>query len=446
MARHPIVYVFASGTSNTFLPVGETAIKAGIALQEDIRSNLPNGLANLEQSAIRELQTMGGFYDNNQTYNTGDFVTQLISENGIFRIVYYRCKKDSTTQKPPLTGTNVGTADIPVLSNITAEDLVTWDRVFFETKNKTTFSNGTNQRNVVLISSANKDKVLGKLKVRTKGSGTAGWDVCFDIEFFGSASEFKISNVYYSDRVRKSSNIGNNIPIAHIGFCLDVQTSGELHLWCYNVAYCSSFEFDFSELNCPIVASTTTLQMTKPYAIIEGGGVIRQGLGTIKNDYRTNSTPASGETYAFYLFKNGYVRWTSAITLNSTYFHQWANGGFGSLNIDASDKYLCNVGSKVGQNLGTIKKAELPNFIGKIKNSGVASPYSVWNNNGDSGWNVEGAFRKENAARLYRATAGTTTDTNSDLVLDPSNNNPIYKNSGGVFGDCIPSFLVAQAF
>lgn len=469
MARNPIRYPYASGTTNRKYPTTQSEIEAGIPLKADIRSNDPNGIANFEQTAIRDLQTAGALYDNEQIYNAGDYVSVLISEGSITRILYFRCKQANTTQKPPITGTNGGTTDRPVLSDPVFANPGYWERVLFETRNLVTFSN-SEEKNIVLIGDASKNNVFGTLNVKLKGSGSNSYDCVFDIEFFGKATEFRIKNVYYSENIRNSNNLCGGVQIGHPGFFIEINQD-KMYLAVKNPQYCQNMEFDFSKLNCIVIPSTSAYSITKPYAIIEGGGVIRQGLGSIKNDYRNSQNAQSGETYDFYLFKNGYVVWASAITLNSTYYHQWANGGFGSLNIDASDKVLCNVGTTTGQSLGVIAPQSLPNIestTGTIyetysDNPRYAMPYS-----GDGytspggkitmgpGW--DGALyiqsRRPNdvgfkSGLTYWANDQIQIDGNGSmayLAFDANRSSSVYKNGAKVNMERIPSFLVIQAF
>ena len=369
MARYPINTPYASGTTNKLIPTTEEEIQQGIALEADIRSNLPNGLSFLEQSAIKELQNTGGLFNPNKIYQIGDFVSVLVSENGICRILYYKCKTANLTNTPPVVGQDIGTPDIPIYSNITGEDPTNWDRILFATKNKTSYTVGE-QANVVIIGTVNKDSVLGKLKVRASGANS-NLDVSFDIEFFGSASEFKISNVYYSPRVRASTGLGGYLGAdpTYIGFCLDVSATGELHLYCFNTTFCKKIEFDYSDLNIPIIPSTTTLNMNKPYAIIEGGGVIRQGLGELIYMQRNPVDAQSGEKYYFFLFKHGLMEYSTAITLDSKIYHQYANGGFAPTNIDPSDRVLRNVGTNAGNILGGLLGDAIRNITGGYQSS-----------------------------------------------------------------------------
>lgn len=439
MARTPIIYPYAEGTTNKRYPNTQTEIEAGIPLKGDIRSQDPNGIANFEQNAIRDLQTMGGFYDDSQVYNAGDFVSVLISEGSIVRILYFRCKQDSTKATPPITGTNGGTADIPVLSNPVFANPTKWERVLFETRNLVTLTNGTSN-NILLIGDTAKDSVFGTLTIKLRGNSTpAGqYDCVFDIEFFGKATEFRIRNVFYSQAVRNSNNLCGGIQIGHPGFFLEVKND-KMYLAVKNPQFCQNMEFDFSRLNCIVIPSTDTYSITKPYAIIEGGGVIREGLGRIYNDYRLASNAQSGETYDFYLFKNGYVKWISNVTLNTTYYHQWANGGFGSLDIDASDKYLCNAGTHTGQTLGVIKNESLPNVKGTTISTFRRDilPSSI----------TSGAFSNSSTGTLYAFDAqGSWILIYYENTMDLSTYSSIYQDGAKVFGDRIPNFLVVQAF
>lgn len=395
MARYPINTVFASGTTNKLIPSTDAEIEQGIPLKDDIRSNLPNGLSFLEQSAIKELQNTGGLYNPSKIYQIGDFVTILTSENGINRILYYKCKTANLTNTPPVVGQNTGTDDIPIYSDITKENLSDWDRILFASKNKS-FFNVANQCNVILIGASNSNSVFGKLKVRTSGEGTNGYDVAFDIEFFGSASEFKISNVYYSPRVRASEGLGGYLgsdPI-YIGFCLDISSTGELHLYCFNTTFCTKIEFDYSDLNIPITPLITTLNLNKPYAIIEGGGVIRQGLGELAYFQRNPSDAQSGEKYYFFLFKNGLMEYSTAINLDNRIYHQYANGGFASTDIDPSDRVLRNTGTNAGYYLGGLLGDATRNITGEFLTQG-------WNGS------ASGCFTQSNAGTGLSASYGS---------------------------------------
>lgn len=371
MARNPIKYPYASGTTNKMYPTTQSEIEAGTPLKANIRSNDPNGIANFEQTAIRDLQTAGALYDNEQIYNAGDYVSVLISEGAITRILYFRCKQANTTQKPPITGTNGGTTDRPVLSNPVFANPNYWERVLFETRNLVTFSN-SEEKNIVLIGDASKDNVFGTLNVKLKGSGSDSYDCVFDIEFFGKATEFRIKNVYYSKNIRNSNNLCGGVQIGHGGFFIEIN-QGKMYLAVKNPQYCQDMEFDFSKLNCIVIPSTSAYSITKPYAIIEGGGVIREGLGELIYNQREWSDAQSGETYDFFLFKNGYIEYTTAITLDSTIYHQYANGGFASTNIDPSDRVLRNVGINAGYTVGTLLEDAIRNLtasFGALQNNG----------------------------------------------------------------------------
>lgn len=452
MARNPIRYPYASGTTNRKYPTTQSEIEAGIPLKADIRSDDPNGIANFEQTAIRDLQTAGALYDNEQIYNVGDYVSVLISEGAITKILYFRCKQANTTQKPPITGTNGGTTDRPVLSNPVFANPAYWERVLFETRNLVTFSN-SEEKNIVLIGDASKNNVFGTLNVKLKGSGSSSYDCVFDIEFFGKATEFRIKNVYYSENIRNSNNLCGGVQIGHGGFFIEINQD-KMYLAVKNPKYCQDMEFDFSRLNCIVIPSTSAYSITKPYAIIEGGGVIRQGLGSIKNDYRNPQNAPSGETYDFYLFKNGYVAWTSAVTLSSTYYHQWANGGFGSLNIDASDRVLRNIGTNATQNLGNLLEDAIRNITGgwqtssrdrRFQYGGVESAPVM-----DYGDNLPG--RKAIAYGIFKAPDGQFNGSASDMVktsfnlgftLDVSRQVPTAPENRG---KSLTMILVIQAF
>lgn len=317
----------------------------------------------------------------------------------------------------------------------------------------------------------------GDLRVRCYDS-SGNFTCSFTLSMLGvGLEEFKITKCIYSKTLKSSRVSSSYGGLFYGGFGL-LQNSNGIYFSVVNNSKCYKVEVEYSDCNfVPTLTQTSFLSPSstnKIYAIREGGGTFIQDLGCIKNNYRLSGTSAGGESLEFYLFSNGFVRWTSAMTLNGNYFHQWANGNFGSLNIDSSDKYLCNVGTNAGQTLGVIKGAELPNIKGKYLASAYISPdtapvnsYYRFSDQSIAGGELdtlnEGVFfdekiNKSELDRIFKARNPSYTTPSGwqgagvpgSFVLRQNMNSSrassIYKDGGKVFGDCIPNYLVVQAF
>lgn len=477
MATNPVTTIWASGTSN-FVSFTTSQIEQGIVYQGNIVSNELNGIEKLVFTSIRHTQTTGELYDNAQTYNPSQYCSQLISTNGITKLLYFQNTSSSdNTGTPPLSGdTSSNQNDVVILSdnqNLT-QDSTNWGKVVVDsTLIKTATPTANNMYQLVNLS----NKTFGEMKIKTYAP-SGNMHCVFDLEIYTlliNDLQFNIKNVLYSSSIRKASTTYSSYAnIFFMGFGL-VLTSGGLYFGVTNNALCSKIEVEYSKMNFIPTLQQTTLptpnaSTAKIYAIRNGGGTWIQDLGVIKNDYRANGNNSLGETLQFYLFSNGFVQWTSAMTLDINYFHQWSNGNFGSLNIDTSDKYLCNGGTNTGQSLGVIKSQSLPNITASTGNtyelgsngrpayamnmSGEA--YSIYGCSMGPGW--EGAFYAQQAKpNEIGFQAGlsfwTTLQEQADgnlyqlyLKFDASKSSPVYQSGAEVFGNRVPVFFVVQAF
>ena len=477
MATNPVTTIWASGTSNV-VSFNTSQIEQGIVYESNIVSNELNGIEKLVFTSIRHTQTTGELYDNAQIYNPSQYCSQLISTNGITKLLYFQNTSSSNnTGTPPLSGdTSSNQNDVLVLSdnqNLT-QDSTNWGKVIVDsTLIKTANPTANNMYQLVNLS----NKTFGEMKIKTYD--TSGNLHCvFDLEVYTLLTndlQFNIKNVLYSQTIRQASTTYSSYAnIFFMGFGL-VLTSDGLFFGVTNNALCNKIEVEYSKMNFIPSLQQTTLptpnkSTAKIFAIRNGGGSFIQDLGVIKNDYRNTGNNSLGETLEFYLFSNGYVRWTSAMTLDSNYFHQWNNGNFGSLNIDASDKYLCNVGTSTGQNLGVIKSQSLPNIKSRTGNTyeldAGGSPAYAMNMSGEAestygcsmgpGWSgaLYAEQEKPNAVGFkpglnFYATEQYVADGNLYqlyLKFDASRSSSIYQDGAKVFGDRIPNYLVIQAF
>lgn len=477
MATNPVTVVWASGTSNVS-SFTTSQIEQGILYQGNVVSNQLNGIEKLVFTSIRHTQTTGELYDNAQTYNPSQYCSQLISTNGITKLLYFQNTSSSdNTGTPPLSGdTSSNQNDVLVLSdnqNLT-QDSTNWGKVIVDsTLIKTANTTANNMYQLVNLS----NKTFGEMKIKTYD--TSGNMHCvFDLEIYTLLTndlQFNIKNVLYSQTIRQASTTYSSYAnIFFMGFGL-VVTSNGLYFGVTNNTLCTKIEVEYSKMNFIPTLQQTTLptpnaSTAKIYAIRNGGGTWIQDLGVIKNDYRANGNNALGETLSFYLFSNGFVQWTSAMTLDSKYFHQWSNGNFGSLNIDPSDKYLCNGGTDTGQSLGVIKSQSLPNITASTGNtyelgadlqpayamnmSGEA--YSAYGCSMGPGW--EGAFYAQQAKpndigfkaslSFWATEQGQASGAYYQLYLkfDASRSSSIYQIGADVFGNRVPVFFVVQAF
>lgn len=465
MATNPVTTIWASGTSNV-ASFTTSQIEQGIVYESNIVSNELNGIEKLVFTSIRHTQTTGELYDNAQTYNPSQYCSQLISTNGITKLLYFQNTSSSdNTGTPPLSGdTSSNKNDVLILSdnsNLT-QDSTNWGKVIVDsTLIKTANTTANNMYQLVNLS----NKTFGEMKIKTYD--TSGNLHCvFDLETYTLLTndlQFNIKNVLYSQTIRQASTTYSSYAnIFFMGFGL-VLTNAGLYFGVTNNALCSKIEVEYSKMNFIPTLQQTTLptpnqNTDKIYAIRNGGGTWIQDLGIIKNDYRASGNNALGETLQFYLFSNGFVRWTSAMTLESNYFHQWANGGFGSLNIDVSDKYLCNVGTDTGQSLGVIKSQSLPNIKGGYQSSrrdrrlsygGVESiPVDIYGNNlpGDKSIAFGAFSRTDKTTNGSSSNIIANSEYNIGFLFDASKSSSIYQDGAKVFGARIPNHFVIQAF
>lgn len=444
MAVNPIIMIWGENTTNK-ITFTQSEIGQGIAYQGPVVSNQLNGVMNLVFTSIRHTQTTGELYDDTQTYNPSQYCSQLVSTNGIVKISYFQNTSSSANKgTPPLSGdTSSNQNDVAILtdnSNLT-QDSTNWSKVIVDsTLIKTANPTANNMYQLVNLS----NQTFGEMRIKTYN--TSGNLHCvFDLDIYTMMGEiqFNIKNVLYSSTIRQSSTTYSSYAnIFFMGFGL-VLTSGGLYFGVTNNTLCTKIEVEYSKMNFIPTLQQTSLptpnqSTAKIFAIRNGGGSFIQDLGVIKSDYRANGNTPLGETLEYYLFSNGFVRWTSAMTLDSNYFHQWSNGNFGTLNVDVSDKVLCNVGTTTGQSLGVIASASLPNAKGTF--------VTRWNGADGQYPSTSGVF----SSSFYRETAwlqgGNQGTYSYTITLNLNSTNSIYQDNAKVNMERIPNFLVIQAF
>lgn len=462
MATNPVTTIWASGTSNV-VSFNTSEIKQGIVYESNILSNQLNGIEKLVFTSIRHTQTTGEIYDNEQTYNPSQYCSQLISTNGITKLLYFQNTSGSdNTGTPPLSGdTSSNQNDVLVLADNQSltQDSTNWSKVIVDsTLIETATPTANNMYQLVNLS----NKTFGEMKIKTYD--TSGNMHCvFDLEIYTLLTndlQFNIKNVLYSQTIRQATTTYSSYAnIFFMGFGL-VLTSNGLYFGVTNNTLCTKIEVEYSKMNFIPTLQQTTLptpnqSTAKIYAIRNGGGTWIQDLGVIKNDYRANGNNTLGETLEFYLFSNGFVQWTSAMTLDSNYFHQWSNGNFGSLNIDSSDKYLCNVGANTGQSLGVVKNESLPNLRGGwLGESGLGSSWDTptygWRHSSTSSSHrqlYDGCFQaRTNKMVTYDLYPSSEALASCGWEMNASLSSPTYQDGASVFGNRIPVYLVVQAF
>lgn len=443
MAKSPIVVVWASTTSNKDI-LNPTTQGNGIVFNSDIVSDFINSALYINSQATRNLQVMGGYYDSGQDYKQYHFCSQILFEGGKYSLNYFMATQDTPTLAPTdATSYQQQTTDMEIPTN-GSNVQSGWKKISIDTSLKKAQSNIENDKMYQLADINN--NVFGEMRIKTydtSGSLHCIFDV--DLHKMGNEILFNIKNVLHGSTIRKATTTYSSFSnIFFMGFGLVLTTDG-LYFGVKNNTLCESIEIEYSNMNFIPTLQEETLptpnaSSAKIYAIRNGGGSFIQDLGLIKNDYRANGNTPLGETLDFYLFSNGYVRWTSAMTLDSNYFHQWANGGFGSLNIDSSDKYLCNIGTHTGQVLGVIKSESLPEVKGEIFFTGTDGTTGGQFRSIRYGLSGTGCFSP-------KGSQGTRPTSNEDTALFKlSDSSSVYQDNAKVFGDCIPNYLVIQAF
>ena len=423
MATNPITIIWASTTTNT-VTFSSSEIGNGIVYEGGIVSNQLNGVAQFITTAIRHTQTTGELYDPSQTYNPSQYCSQLVSTNGIVKISFFQnASNGNLTGEAPLTGTTASNQnDVLVLnddSNLTPSS--DWSKVLVDNKLIKSTTTSANQM-YQLVNLAN--QTFGSMKIKTYD--TSGNMHCvFDLDIYRMMGEiqFNIKNVLYCSTIKMSSTTyASYANIFFPGFGLMLTQNG-LFFAVTNNALCTTIEVEYSNMNFTPTLQQTTLptpnaSTAKIYAIRNGGGTFIQDLGVIKSNYRNTGNNPLEETLQFYLFSNGFVQWTSAMTLDSNYFHQWSNGNFGNLNIDVSDRVFRNVGINATQTLGTLLEDAIRNITGGWQTSkrnsrlvygGVeACPIQNYGSNLPNG--------KAIAYGIFKGTDGNFNGTSSDIV------------------------------
>lgn len=471
MALHPIKYVFASSTTNKEYYTDKASIENGILYGSDVVSDKLNGIEEVNQYAIRELQTIGGYYDNNQIYNRNNIVFVLVNDNNIIKKRVYVCNNDNITGKPPISGTSSGKYnDVDVIDiggYSFTEDTTNWSKVDIDNSRIVKY-NTSGKSNYRFFSLTSENK--GYIKIRTYSDTSSSTSVTMSFDVYFCAGKFKIKNVIYSDSVRKSNNRFNSIYIGHPGFALFL-TSGYFGISINDDTFIKRIEIDYEGASFFNSAVTKiTFNDSDLYAIREDGGSYINNLGDIYHSLRNNVTASNGDTYDFFLFSRGCIPFSTAIVLNSTYYHQWANGGMPSVNIDVSDSYLVNKGVVMGQVNGVKYKESLPNIKSRTGNtyelgsnqqpahamnmSGEA--YSQYGNSMGNGW--QGAFYAESerpndvgfqSGLNFYATDQVVANGNYYqlyLKFDASRSSPVYQDDAPVRGKCLVTTFLLQAF
>lgn len=453
MATNPITTIWASATSNT-VTFSTSEIGAGIVYEGNIVSNQLNGVAQFITTAIRHTQTTGELWDKNQTYNPSQYCSQLVSTNGIVKISYFQNTSVSNlTGDAPLTGTTASNQnDVQVLnddSSLTFNS-TNWSKVLIDnTATKTTATIASQMYQLVNLS----NKTFGSMKIKTYDA-SGNMHCVFDLEVYTlltSDLQFNIKNVLYSQTIRQATTAYSSYAnIFFMGFGL-VLTSDGLYFGVTNNTLCNKIEVEYSNMNFiptlqQVALSTPNASTAKIYAIRNGGGSFIQDLGVIKNDYRNTGNNSLGETLEFYLFSNGFVRWTSAITLDSNYFHQWSNGNFGSLNVDVSDRVFRNVGTNSTQAVGYLLEDAIRNITGEIQNTAFGNRYSLIGFTSSSNtWTKSGVFQQSGVVQLSSTSSVTSSYGYGfwKISLDASDSVPTASENRG---KSLTIIAVVQAF
>lgn len=472
MARTPIVDIWAQTTDNKNVVIDPQQIKQGIVFQSEIVSNNLNGIFYTTQSAIRDLQIMGGFYDNSQTYMQNNFVNVLVNVEGQVKNRVYLCTQNNTKQQKPVAGTETTVNDVPVVTP-TSEDSQYWKRVIQDnliTKKSPTLGNN---KVVKLYETSTGISPRGTLKVRVI-QGTLV-KIAFDIVWYGvSYRDFKICNVCYSSEIKLQQVTDMYGGIFYSGWGLVVTNDY------FAIGRCIQDNMSYVEVDCEGVnfAPSLVLLSTFPtphkdtakiYAIREGGGSDIQGMGVIYPTLSTLSEQGTFECKKYYLFKNGFVSWGAAITLDPNFFHQYDNVAFAQLNQDPTDRYIVNAGvgaptpgigyyaslPNIKGTYGLLKTDRQPNTYFLSQSSTVCSTtrFTVLHSDCSGCISVKIARRRLSSGNPVQGYKGEDTDTRvgndfyyTTMYFDANKDNPIYKDGAGVEVDRIATRWAVRVF
>lgn len=430
---YPIKEVWANTTSNK-LPRGNKATtEAGILYEGPVVSNQLNGVLNYDEGAIRDLQTIGGFYDNTQIYNQNNLVFMLVNENGLVKKRTFLCRQNNTTAQPPLRGSNFSNINgVAILTNSTTSINETyWQEVIVQGSTKKVISTPDNYYYQLTPSGA---QPIGRLKIGVKRSGVL--QCYFEIVFAGFENEFSIPVCSYAQSLKTSRGVNGSLStIAFPGFFLG-RINSQLQLCVATSVYCDSIEVDYTEANwIPPLNGTyrsswnsPTSYGCLPYAIRSGGGSYICDIGVIFQTIRLRSS-SSGSSYEFWKFENGFVEWNSAISLPTDWYHQYAANGCASLTIDVSDCVLACTGAHNGQTIGVRQNGAVPNIVGGItQRVAVASrSFGFANRPTASDMSVTGAFEGIFDGESTNILGNSSYRSFAGFKINASRSSPIYQ-------------------
>lgn len=451
------------------LKVVDDAVKTATEnIQQEILEEVTKIVEETIPEAIAEnlivVKRKGGLYDSNITYFKGDFVRIFVQTDLGVEERAYMVKKETTPEEglvntPPVNGNKqtFGTIEIYQAQGLT-ENTTDWFKLFVTKPNK--LVQEVSDSKLYTLFDASKI-VQGTMKVRAiKGSSVTAY---FEVIFSGcSNSDFSIRNVQYAKIIRQSkistsSNLGQ---IFYPGFAIHSK-EGKFGISVDKTNQVDKFEIDFSDLNYkPTPSLGENFTRESCYAIREGGGSYIQRLGMVDHTIKYTSAGTSGDSYDFYLFMNGLAAWSTATLYDTTIYHQFANGGFASTNVDVSDAVFRNVGAKSGSSVGARLNPQLPEITSKV--SAVEGNDKLVEGNiltqlGDGdvppdGWRVtaDGAFSFENKRLVNNASYWGNPfyrqNYTRDLVFKASRSNPIYSVNGDVRGVTLVAQVTLQLF
>lgn len=476
-----IIATWASETRNK-LTFSQEQIKNGIVFEAAIISNQLNGVFYDLSSASRFLQVTGGLYDAKQTYQPNEIASVLILQDGFTKRRQYMCIQANTTNKPPISGSGSTQSDIEVINfnGSNTEDIPRWKRVLDDTKIEATGSLVAGQMCLICSNSTTPN---GRLKIKIfKGDALS----CnFELVFSGfDYKTFEIPVCEYSEAIKKTRVDNTYGNIYYPGFGLMVTPNG-IYIGVKSTTQADKIVVEYSDCNFkPVLSNIPFVEpqanTNLPYAIRKGGGSDIQNLGCVYSNIRNNANDQKQYTYDYYLFKNGFVDWISAMTLNTAYYHQFANGGMASTNIDVSDAVFRNVGAKSGQTVGVRLEPQLPNIKGEEGFDNGTGDYADWSKtyfyDGDSTKRFSSSDFGRHSPKGYSGAiyskltnprnAGVPSSLTEwlpsvgrndgqsysntyyypTLAVDASRSNPIYSDEGDVRGITIVSRNKLQAF
>lgn len=339
-------------------------LEKGIAeLQENIAPVVRDVVSQEIPTSLNRILAKGFEFSPNVPYKHLDYVKVFVEDKGtLTERTYVISKQDQELETTPLQNGPVS-GDVKETANGTTiyvanDNLVEnegYERVFVGGQLIKEISVEADKNYEIFKTNHPK----GTLKCRTKKNGAI--TSYFEIVFSGiSPKNFNIRHVQYAPTIQLTQVEHNYGLVYYPGFALRA-TAAEFSFSVANIDQCDTLEVDYAEMDVAPSLNKVAFTSDRSYAIREGGGSFIPGLGSIIPCIRDRDIQ-SGESFSFYQFMTGRIVWERGLELNTDLYHQFASGGFPSLDVDTVGMFLRH--KTADASIGELRQAQLPNIKG----------------------------------------------------------------------------------